>query len=98
MEDGDHKSLASKQLVINPMQKNRVGEAERWEWGYFKLMIKEAFPMTGNMKRDLNKVRAQTKLENKIGKKILILFIPKSSYYLKDIGLLSFHICLYVVL
>lgn len=43
-------------------------------------MIEKAFPRLGNINRDLNKVREQT----------FFLFIPKSSYYFKNIGLLSF--------
>ena len=31
-------------------------------------MVSNAFPRTGNMKKDLNKMRVQTRLENKIGK------------------------------
>lgn len=35
-------------------------------------MIRKAFPRTGNLNRDLNKVREQTKLENKIENFFLI--------------------------
>ena len=36
-------------------------------------MVKKPFPRTGNMNRDMNKVREKTKLENKIGKHFLLL-------------------------
>ena len=47
------------------MHKNGAGQGKEMRIGF---MIRNTFPRTGNMKKDLNKMREQARLENKIGK------------------------------